>query len=693
MNFLKQRTFNVDIVFVFTSLIVTTVLIITAFIYFKNKASTLELVKDSFQQQAEAVTQKTDNYLKAARFTTEIATGVFNSSNMKLGLKTEQAAYLLKIIMTQKQIAFCYFGDEQGNFLQAGMIGDDIYIKHISRIDEKAYTVFDYYDKDSKVIKQESFADSKYDPRARPWYIGAKAAGRTFWTEPYIFFENGKPGITVSCPVYNQDKSIKGVMAADITLDGLSEFIRKADICKSGIAFMVDEKNLLLAFSDPNRMVTAESGRIRRLTPEELNIPQVTDAVRKYKDNGNRLFLYDTDNTSYLAYFALFPKEFGKAWRFVFVAPEDVFLGPMKNTLRMTLLLSLAVMLIAVAAAITLARQISRPIEKLAQEVLEVKNFNLENRAHIKSHIHEIQTMDSAVKTMKNSLKAFKRYVPSVLVNQLIASGEDVTVGGRDRELTLFFSDIAGFTDISESIPPKELMMQLSDYFDQVTQIIESEKGTLDKFIGDAVMAFWGAPIANDDHAVMACRAALRCQKAIGALNDAWLKAGKYPFQTRIGLHSCYTVVGNMGSRQRLNYTVIGDGVNLASRLEGLNKIYQTSIIISKATHRYVQNIFICRVLDQIAVKGKSQSVVIYELLTDKESPDSAAMETLARDFQAAYSSYLKREWSKAKAMFQAILKAFPEDHAATLYIERCDKYLLKEPDESWSGISRVDTK
>ena len=397
MNFLKQRTFNVDIVFVFTSLIVTTVLIITAFIYFKNKASTLELVKDSFQQQAEAVTQKTDNYLKAARFTTEIATGVFNSSNMKLGLKTEQAAYLLKIIMTQKQIAFCYFGDEQGNFLQAGMIGDDIYIKHISRIDEKAYTVFDYYDKDSKVIKQESFADSKYDPRARPWYIGAKAAGKTFWTEPYIFFENGKPGITVSCPVYNQDKSIKGVMAADITLDGLSEFIRKADICKSGIAFMVDEKNLLLAFSDPNRMVTAESGRIRRLTPEELNIPQVTDAVRKYKDNGNRLFLYDTDNTSYLAYFALFPKEFGKAWRFVFVAPEDVFLGPMKNTLRMTLLLSLAVMLIAVAAAITLARQISRPIEKLAQEVLEVKNFNLENRAHIKSHIHEIQTMDSAV--------------------------------------------------------------------------------------------------------------------------------------------------------------------------------------------------------------------------------------------------------------------------------------------------------
>ncbi len=693
MNLLKQRTFNVDIVFVFTSLIVTTVLIITGFIYFKIKASTLELVKDCFQRQADAVIHKTDNYMKAARLTTEIATEVFNDDDLKLGLKTEPAAYLLKVIMTQKQIAFFYFGDEQGNFLQAGIIGDDIYIKHISRVDGKAYTVFDFYDKDLKVVRQETIADSKYDPRSRPWYIGAKAAGKTFWTEPYIFFENGKTGITVSCPVYNRDRSIRGIISADITLDGLSEFIKKADIRDNGLAFMVDEKNLLLAFSDPSRMVATESGKIHRLTPEELKIPQVTEAVRKYKDNGNKLFSYEAENVSCLAYFARFPKEFGKEWRFVFVAPEDDFLGPMKNTLRMTLLLSLAVMMIAVIAAITLARQISKPIEKLAKEVLEVKNFNLESRANIRSHIHEIQTMDSAVKTMKNSLKAFRLYVPSVLVNQLIASGEDVTIGGRDRELTLFFSDIAGFTDISESIPPKELMMQLSDYFDQVTQIIESEKGTLDKFIGDAVMAFWGAPIVNEDHAVMACRAALRCRKAIDALNREWLKAGKYPFYTRIGLHSCYTVVGNMGSRQRMNYTVIGDGVNLASRLEGLNKLYKTSIIISKATHRYVQNIFVCRILDQIAVKGKSQSVVIYELLADKDSPDSAVMETLSRDFQSAYSSYLKREWSKAKEMFQAILKDFPEDNPAMIYVERCDKYIHNEPDESWSGISRVDTK
>lgn len=693
MKFLKQRTFNVDIVFVFTSLIISTVLVITGFIYIKNRASTIELVKSNFQQQSETVMGKTNNYMKAARLTTEIAVEVFKQPDLKLGLNTEQANYLLKVIMNQPQITFFYFGDEHGNFLQAGIVGKDIYIKHIVQVNGKAYTVFEYYDKKLKPLRREVIADSKYDPRVRPWYIGALANKKTYWSEPYIFFENGKPGITVSCPVFNADNSIKGIMAADITLDGLSEFIKKSEGFDNGLTFMVDNNNLLLAFTDPDRMTINENGKIRRLTPEELKIPQITDAVQQYKDNGEKLFLYNSNGASYLACFARFPKEFGKAWKFVFIAPEDDFLGAMKNTLKMTLMLSLVVMIVAIAAAITLARQISRPIEKLAAEVLEVKNFNLESRPGIKTHIHEIQTMDSAVKNMKNSLKAFRLYVPSVLVNQLIASGEDVTVGGRDRELTLFFSDIAGFTDISESIPPKELMLQLSEYFDQIARIIETEKGTLDKFIGDAVMAFWGAPVANEDHAVWACRAALKCQQAISVLNKDWQQIGKYAFVTRIGLHSSYMVVGNMGSSQRLNYTVIGDGVNLASRLEGLNKIYHTGILISKATHRYVQNIFICRIIDQIAVKGRSQSVVIYELLGEKDSTEAAAQQNLATSFQNAYNVYLKREWQQAKEMFSSILKDFPEDYPATMYIERCEKYLINEPEEAWSGITRVDSK
>lgn len=632
--------------------------------------------------------------MRTAQLTAEITTELFNDPALKLGLDTEEANYLLKVITTQSQIGFCYYGDEQGNFLQAGTLpGNESYTKHIRQIDGKAVTDFRYFDLKLNMVRDESLSDTKYDPRERPWYKGAKASGKTFWTEPYIFFENGEPGITVACPVYNKDKTLRGIVAADIILGGLSKFLQNINVSKNGLVFILDDKEQLIAYPDPRRIVTVENGVARNLKPRELRIPCVTEAVRNYEDKGDRIFSYNVAGMKYLACFAKFPSEFGKKWMFSIIAPEDDFLGPMKNTFRKTLFLSFCILVASVLAGILMARQISRPIEQLAAEVLEVKNFNLDSHLEIKSHIHEIQTMDAAIRAMKNSLKAFKVYVPATLVKQLIESGENVTIGGKDRELTMFFSDIADFTPISESIPPKDLMLQMSEYFDAMTRIIESERGTVDKFIGDAVMAFWGAPIVNDDHAVMACRAALRCQSEINSLNREWEKNGKRPFCTRIGLHTSYNVVGNMGSAQRMNYTVIGEGVNLASRLEGVNKIYSTSVIISKSTHRYVQTRFICRILDQIAVKGNSQSVVIYELLAENNSPESGRLKALADRFEVAYNLYLKREWSEANHLFQSLLRDYPDDKVTHLYMARCDKYLNNAPDESWNGITRLESK
>ncbi|HBC89626.1 MAG TPA: hypothetical protein DCZ94_22030 [Lentisphaeria bacterium] len=692
-EFLQKRTFKVDIVFVFTSLIVATVLLLSCFSYFENRKSTLELIDGNFEEEAKAVISKTDNYLRSAQLAAEIATQLFDGGEPQLGLDTEEARYFLKIVLTYSQVGLFYYGDEQGNFLQAALLGDEIYTKHIRQIDGKAVTDFRYLDRNLNMLREEKNPDTKYDPRARPWYKGAKAGGKTFWTEPYIFFENGEPGITVACPIYNKDKSLRGVVAADIILGGLSKFLQSVNVSKNGLVFIMDEKEQLIAYPDPRRIVRVENGEARSLKPSELKIPFITEAVRNYEDKGEKMFSYEASGNRYLACFAKFPPEFGKKWMFSIIAPEDDFLGPMKSTFRKTLLLSLFILIISVLAGILMARQISRPIERLAAEVLEVKNFNLDSHLEIKSHIHEIQTMDDAVKAMKNSLKAFKIYVPSTLVKQLIESGESVTVGGKERELTLFFTDIVDFTPISESISPKDLMLQLSEYFDVVTRIIEDEKGTVDKFIGDAVMSFWGAPLANEEHAIMACRAALRCQKEIEALNREWEKAGKKPFHTRIGLHTGYNVVGNMGSTQRMNYTALGEGVNLASRLEGVNRIYGTSVIISKSTHRYVQNHFICRILDQIAVKGYSQSVVIYELLAENNSPESGKLKGLSDSFQEAYNLYMKREWRAARDMFQSILRDFPEDKVSVFYTARCDKYIASEPDESWNGITRLDSK
>ncbi len=691
MNFLRKRRLKVDIVFVFTCLIIATVIGITSFVYFQNKQVILELVERGFASESQMVLNATNSYMQAVQNTVQIATKIFDMPDVKLSVDSREAQYLLNAVRVQKQLELFYYGDEGGNFLQAAILGDIIYIKQIKRVEKKAVTLFHYFDKNFKVRKKETITDSGYDPRVRPWYKGAKSTATIFWTNPYIFFENGKPGITVACPIYDKDKKLKGVIAGDITLCGLSDFLDKASLSRNSISFMTDGSGKLLACSGDIEIVSKKNGKLKRLMPYELKIPQMTLAVRYYQDNKKGTFSYKYNGKRYLAYFTRIPDTFGRNWLFATIAPEDDFIGPIKKTLHTTILLALLGLMIAVLVAILLARQISQPIEKLATEIMNIRNFEFSSDDGIKSHIYEIQQMNEAVQAMKNSLQAFQLYVPATLVRQLIDSGEPVTIGGQSRELTVFFSDIANSTTIAEDIPPKDLMLQLSDYFDVMTEVIEAEcGGTIDKFIGDAVMAFWGAPISNDEHAILACRAALKCQKKVAELNEKWQAEGKYPFVTRIGINTGYMIVGNMGSKRRMNYSVIGDEVNLASRLEKVNKIYGTNIVISKGTHRYVRNEFVCRPIDQIAVKGKLQGIMIYELMAEKGTSEVQSIENMAKRFHAGYELYLKRKWREAQSIFSELLEEFPDDRVCKIYIERCSQFIQKEPDPNWSGVSKL---
>ena len=685
-----KRKFSVDIVFIFALLMIVTFSCIFGVVHYKSKQNAIEIASKQFEKDAWTLMQSTDAHMKGAQLVAEVATQLFKQADLKLALESEQSSYLLKAILAHKQIALLYYGDEKGNFLQAANFENKTYTKLIHRKDNKAQTVFNYYDKAGKITSTKTEADLKYDPRVRPWYIGAKAAKKTFWTDPYIFFENGKPGITVAVPIFAKDKTLSGVVAADITLDGLSRFLNDVDLSANGIAFITDAKGYLLAYSGTKEIIVNDNGKVRSLKPEELNVPAINSALAASKNNKKHCL---SAGEEYLVACLAFPDFFGKRWTFTILAPEDDFTGTRKETLNQILYLSIGGLLIGVLITMLLARRISKPIELLSKDVLEVRHFNLDSDSGIKSHIHEIQIMDNAIKAMKNSLKAFRLYLPSVLVKQLIESGEDIAIGGKERELTLFFSDIANFTTISEVCSPEELMLQLSEYFDAMTDVIEKEKGTVDKFIGDAVMAFWGAPLANDNHPVGACHSALQCQRKIKELNKIWAGEGKEQYHTRIGIHSGPVTVGNIGAKQRMNYTVLGDGVNLASRLEGVNKIYRTDIIISESTYSHVKDIFECRILDKIAVKGKNNSVEIYELLTEHDSSEAGKFAHLADKFKEIYELYLKREWQQAKILFQELLKEFPDDHVCQIYIDRCDKYIKEEPPASWDGVTKLNSK
>ena len=692
---LRARAFKVDIVFLFCAIIIPTVVLITTFTYYKNSKAAMTMTSGFARQVTAALIRDTDNYMKPVQVIADISARLLKNPRVDISPHSDLEDYLIGIIRAQPQVDYVYYGTEDGEFIQAKQPDESgpIITRFIDRHTSPPIETSRYYDRDLVLLEEKKTEEVNYDPRKRPWYRDCVKIAAGCWTDPYIFSSTGAPGITASFPVMDDAGRFFGVVGADITLRGLCSFLHGARISEHSTTFIMDEKRNLLAFPDPDRMLRVSDGTIVPVPAADLKERWIRDAVREFEDSGATDFVFESEGTRFLAYFTPFPPSFGKKWTIVVLAPEDDFIGPVKETFRTTLLISVLILLVAVGFGLIFARNLSRPIEQLTEEVRRIKDFDLEGRVTVTSAINEIQAMAGAVDSMKTGLQAFSRYVPTALVRGLIESGQEAVPGGKERELTLFFSDIEGFTTISEKIPARELMVNLSEYLDVVSRTIGEQGGTLDKYIGDAVMAFWGAPLPDEHHAVNACRAALECRRALHELNSAWQEAGKIPFTTRMGIHTGFTIVGNMGSRERLNYTVLGDNVNLASRLEGVNKYYGTRVLISQATHRYVRNDFIVRPLDIIAVKGKLNSVMIYELLGDDKSEDAERLALLAGQCARMFELYLARRWDEALSILTPLKDKFPGDVPVSMYLKRCAQYRDKDPGPEWSGTVRLDSK
>jgi adenylate cyclase len=347
---------------------------------------------------------------------------------------------------------------------------------------------------------------------------------------------------------------------------------------------------------------------------------------------------------------------------------------------------SLLVSITVAVLGLIFSRKISRPLTLLEQDMQKVQRFDLESNVEIKSHVTEIIKMKSAVDNMKNGLRSFKKYVPSELVADLIRLRKEAVLEAEKREITILFSDIADFTSISEKTPPEQLAENLGDYFRGMTQTIMRNHGTVDKFIGDAIMAFWNAPNQVEHHTLMACRSALECQRFLGELETKWRGTGKPSFVTRIGINSGEAIVGNMGYEERMSYTAIGDNVNLASRLEGLNKYYGTKIILGENAYRQVKDLIVARLVDIVAVKGKKEGIRIYDLMAEKDSTEKKLID-LAADCNRAMEYYLNRQWKQAADLLSECKKHDAVAQSVQIIIERCKAYEALPPSEDWSGL------
>ncbi|MBM4273289.1 MAG: adenylate/guanylate cyclase domain-containing protein [Deltaproteobacteria bacterium] len=286
----------------------------------------------------------------------------------------------------------------------------------------------------------------------------------------------------------------------------------------------------------------------------------------------------------------------------------------------------------------------------------------------------------------------FGQYMSETVINHLLQHPEKLKLGGERRRVTLFFSDLAGFTTLSERLPPETVVGLLNDYLSRMTEIILQEEGTVDKFEGDAIMAFWGAPLDQEDQAVRACQAALSQTAALRELNREFAHQGLPELKLRIGIHTGEAIVGNLGSQKRFDYTVIGDTVNLASRLEGLNKFYATAIMASEVAVADCGGEIEFRELDLVAVKGREAPVRVFEVLAPKGklTPAQAAVR---EDFIPGLELYRRGRFEAAAARFTHALSHFPEDGPAQVFLNRCREFQAAPPPPDWDTVFRPDAK
>lgn len=287
---------------------------------------------------------------------------------------------------------------------------------------------------------------------------------------------------------------------------------------------------------------------------------------------------------------------------------------------------------------------------------------------------------------------AFGQYLSPKVVSELVKNPQKVALGGEEREMTAFFSDIEGFSTFSEQMTPTELVNMLNDYLTEMCNIIIAGEGTVDKFEGDAIIAFWGAPTVQDDHARRACFAAIDMQQAVMSIRDRWTTAGHAPIRVRMGINSGPMVVGNMGSAQRLDYTIMGDAVNLAARLEGANKAYGSGIMISDATYALCRDDVDARELDRIRVVGKSEPVTVYELLARKGQTTGIRAD-LVSHFAKGRQAYLAGHYDVARDAFKLCTSIDPEDGPSRVFLQRCEAYIKTPPPKDWDGVFSLDEK
>ena len=473
-----------------------------------------------------------------------------------------------------------------------------------------------FEDQEGDEFEQLDLPEYGYDARKRPWYRDTINADRALVSSPYASFSIGTPMITLSAPLHGR---VHGVIAADLKLDKFSELVNAQRPGEHGTAVIFDSFGVLIAHPDLARLVDEA-----RIHPSSSHLPEIAEirsglvgAVMRGWDGGDHYegSIRDEDGRNHLFRLQKFSQGDEFSGYSLLVAAEDDFARNVRTLEIRGIIIGLIASGCFVPAVWIFGGRMSRSLKRITAQASRLRTLADPDDQPVTSRVAEIDELGRTMAVAQRSIWSFARFVPKDIVKGIIDSSISTELGGVRREVTILFTDVTNFTGIAEAADPDSLMHQTSRHLAALTDAFHAEGGTVDKFIGDSVMVFWNAPHLQFDHVERACRAALSAKAASEALNTQFEAEGLPRFAVRLGIHSGDAVVGNVGSAERMNYTALGNSVNLAARLEGLNKEYGTTILVSEAVRKRVKHCFRFKPIASVIAKGMTTETQVYELV------------------------------------------------------------------------------
>jgi adenylate cyclase len=648
--------------------------------YVKNKQTIIEFSSTLMNQLSQEAGREIKHLEEIVEATTKISKAFIISID---SVSLENKGLINYLITTLKQhvnLTLIRIASVDGTYVAVLKSNNNEEISENKNLNNSYFTIIygNQVDEGKQIIIKEDEAgiknerkdiSKKYDPRKRVWFKEIIGNKNGKWTEVYYSIVAKSLGISFGYPIYDASNQLIAISSSSVDLSYLSQYLHSHRISDVGTSMILDETGQVLASSLDRDAKMVKEQKVANISP------LIASGYELFQKNKQTYFIYYYEGVEYIASFSALEFFSGKKLINAIVMPASYFLKSVIDIQRDLYFIASAIIILGAILIFYFSRKISLPIVLLANSLNKIKKLELDEKIVLKSYIKEIVLISDTVIALKSALKSFKKYVPKEIVHYCLSKGKEIKLGSKKRDITIFFSDIYNFTTISEAYPIQIIDEQLAIFYEALSNIIIKEKGTIDKYIGDGIMAFWGAPDDLIDHTERALRATLNCNTVVHKLNNKWSALGKPQFVTRFGIHTDEVYVGNIGTNDRLNYTAMGDGVNLTSRLEGINKVYHTNIIVSESVVKKCSDKFLFRPLDFVQVKGKFDIVKIYELIAEfgQDISTFATVDQikLSQLFTIGFDLYQIKDYKEAYKVFLEILTIYPNDYPSHLYIER----------------------